>query len=181
MTNWFNSAIDSCVRLDAVERDFFVDGRPRSDLDWVAGLAQRALRAEASALSIVDSEQQHFVSQRGISTPELQIDATPLSMSLCRFVVEREAPLVVHDATEHRAFADHPAVTEFGVVSYAGVPVRSPDGPVLGALCVIGMAPRTWRAEDLADLEHLARIVRDEIELSARRALSIHYARTIME
>ncbi|MCW3041812.1 MAG: diguanylate cyclase/phosphodiesterase [Solirubrobacterales bacterium] len=162
-----DSRLAAPTRLEAVERDCFVDGALRSDLGWVAGVAQRALRSEIALLSVLDTRRQHFLSQRGLAPA---MTGTPLSQSLCRIVVERDAPLVVHDATEHRLLAAHPAVTELGVASYAGVPVRSPDGPVLGALCVLGRSPRTWSAQDLGDLETIAAVVRDTIDLAARRA-----------
>jgi GAF domain-containing protein len=159
-------AVSDGPRLDAVRRDCFVHGEVRGDLGWVAGVTQRALRAEMSLLTVLDADRQHFMSQRGFDAGST---GTPLSHSLCRMVVERDAPLVVHDAANHRVLACHPAVTEFGVASYAGVPVRSPSGPILGALCVLGRTPRTWTAQDLGDLETLAVVVRDEIDLTARR------------
>jgi EAL domain-containing protein (putative c-di-GMP-specific phosphodiesterase class I) len=163
-TTW--RPLDDPARLEAVVREGFRDGSPRRDLAWVAALAQHALAADASLLTLLDADRQHVLSQEGLPT---EITRTPVAMSLCRFVVERDAPLVVHDAADHPAFADHPAHTDLGVVSYAGVPVRSPDGPVLGALCVLGWTRRCWTAKNLADLETLARVVQDEIELATRR------------
>jgi EAL domain-containing protein (putative c-di-GMP-specific phosphodiesterase class I) len=158
--------LDDPARLEAVAREGFRDGSPRRDLAWVAALAQHALAADASLLTFLDADRQHYLSQEGFPAGTAN---APVALSLCRFVVERDAPLVVHDAATHPAFADHPAHTEFGVVSYAGVPVRSPDGPVLGALCVLGWTPRHWSAKNLADLETLARVVQDEIELATHR------------
>lgn len=161
----FSTTIADRVRLEAVARDCFTDGRPRTDLGWIAGVVQRSLRAEVALLTALDAERQHFLGQCGL---EGGLTGTPLEQSLCRLVVERDAPLVVHDAAAHRLLAGHPAVTDLGVASYAGVPVHSPGGPVLGALCVLGRTPRTWTAQNLTDLEVYATIVRDQIDLAVR-------------
>jgi len=52
-------------------------------------------------------------------------------------VVIDEAPFVVVDARTDPLLADNPVVTEDGVVAYLGVPLRAPDGEVLGALCAV--------------------------------------------
>lgn len=159
--------ITARARLEAVAKDCFVDGEPRTDLGWVAGVVQRALGAEVALLTALDAERQYFLSQHGL---ERDLPGTPLEQSLCRFVVERDAPLVVHDAAAHKLLSGHPAVTDLGVASYAGVPVRSPSGPTLGALCVLGHMPRIWTAQNLGDLEVFAAIVRDEIDLGVRHS-----------
>jgi GAF domain-containing protein len=152
----------ACVMDDAV----------RAHLGWITCLAQRTLRAEGCVLSVIDDQRQHFLAGRGLPFRGQHTDGTPLSHSLCRFVVERAAPLVVHDTAEHWAFAGHPAATELGVVAYAGTPVRHPDGRVFGSLCVFGGTPRRWSAEDLADLERFAVVVGDGLELAVRRAVA---------
>ncbi len=60
-------------------------------------------------------------------------------------------------------------------MSYLGVPVRSPDGQVLGALCAIGTEPRDWSQDDLRLIEDLAAIVEHELDLReyARRAKAL--------
>jgi EAL domain-containing protein (putative c-di-GMP-specific phosphodiesterase class I)/GAF domain-containing protein len=166
------------ARLTAALTDRFSAGLPPIDLGWVATLAQRALRADVALLTVLDGDHQHFLGQRGLEHTHPALDSTPVSQSLCRFVVERDAPLVVHDTARDRAFAQHPATTELGVAAYAGVPLRGPDGLVLGALCALGWTPRIWTSQDLDDLDALAVFVQGELELAARRHADRPLART---
>ena len=64
----------------------------------------------------------------------------------------------MHSATEDPRFADNPLVTgELGIRFYAGVPLLSPDGYALGALCVIDRLERHLTAEQIEALEALGR------------------------
>jgi PAS domain S-box-containing protein/diguanylate cyclase (GGDEF)-like protein len=75
--------------------------------------------------------------------------------------------LVVEDARLDARFHDKPLVTGANPIRfYAGVPVRSPDGHSLGALCVIDSKPRAgFSQEDRSRLQDLARLVEDRLEL----------------
>jgi PAS domain S-box-containing protein len=88
----------------------------------------------------------------------------PLSYSFCRFVVEDDVPLVVSDARTDERVRDNPAVSEFGVIAYAGMPIRV-AGQTLGAFCAVDGRPRDWSAPELAVLEDLAAAVASEITL----------------
>jgi GAF domain-containing protein len=51
------------------------------------------------------------------------------------------------------------------VIAYVGVPLRMPDGSVLGSLCAIDGEDRDWTSEDVSALCDLAEIAMDEIML----------------
>ena len=57
---------------------------------------------------------------------------TPLSHSFCQYVVEDGAALVVEDAREDERLASNLAISDLGVIAYAGYPIRTRDGDVLG-------------------------------------------------
>ena len=84
-----------------------------------------------------------------------------------------DAPLIVADATADVRFRDNPLVTGApGIRFYAGFPLRTPTGAVLGTLCVLGYEPRPEGLTSAQGrlLEVLAAQVMAQLEL--RRALA---------
>jgi PAS domain S-box-containing protein len=77
-------------------------------------------------------------------------------------------------------FATNPLVTGHPMVRfYAGAPLITPDGHVLGMLCVIAPAVRTLRPEQKAGLQALSRQVVAQLELR-RRMTEIHRANEVL-
>ncbi|SFB41765.1 hypothetical protein SAMN05192575_11116 [Nocardioides alpinus] len=150
----------------------------RPALDAVTHLAAQMTDSLASMVTLVEVDRQVFPSVEGLAGSLVEPDETPISHSLCQFVVMNDAPLVVSDARTHPVLAGHPAVESGDVVAYAGYPVHAPDGAVMGALCVIDEVARTWTPEHLSGLQDLARTVDTEIALRlSRRALHLDHER----
>lgn len=155
------------ARLDALARTGLVDAPPEPGLQRLADLAVRVLDVPVCLVTLVDDHRQFFAAQSG-SPEQLQRDRqTPLSHSLCQFVVEDQADLVIEDTRELARTRDNGAVTDLDVVAYAGVPLATPDGVVYGSLCAIDFQPREWSHDDLATLHALGEAVASEIEVRA--------------
>lgn len=85
------------------------------------------------------------------------------------------APLCIPDTHVDARVAHNGAVTEHGAGAYCGQPVHSPDGHVLGALCVADPGAHSWTARDIDVLADLASAV--ETELALRAALEAAHMR----
>ncbi|MBA3890347.1 MAG: GAF domain-containing protein [Gemmatimonadaceae bacterium] len=123
----------------------------------IATRAATALGLPVSLVSVVLDEALHVAAAHGIEP--LWLNETlghPVEWSFCaRSVHTREAYVVEnarHDP-EHRA---NPLVTEDGVRCYAGVPLISSRGFVLGNLCVVGLEARTFTTGEIEQLRTLA-------------------------
>jgi len=92
----------------------------------------------------------------------------PVEWSFCATSVRTRDPVVVENATTHPDHQGNPLVTLDGVRCYAGVPLISSRGHVLGNLCVVGLEARTFTAEEVGVLRELADEAVRRIE--ARRA-----------
>ena len=129
---------------------------PDPDMDAVADRVRRWLRIPVALVSLVEPGRQVFPGSAGLPQPWATARCTPLSHSFCRHVVTSRAPLVITDARAHELTAGSPAVTELGVVAYAGMPLTDQDGHVLGSLCAIDTQPREWTPDELDLLRDLA-------------------------
>lgn len=66
----------------------------------------------------------------------------------------------VEDATQDERFRDNPLVVrEPHIRYYAGAPIPTPEGFMLGTVCVLDHEPRPLQAEHLSTLEACAQEV----------------------
>lgn len=155
-------------RLAALDETGLLDSVPEAYFDRITRLVCKLVGAEIALLSLVSTDRQFFKSSCGLTGPAADARQTPMSQSLCQYVVQSGAPFVLADAKAVPELADHPAVTELGVMSYLGVPVHAPDGHIIGSLCAINLEAREWSDDDLATMRDLASVVDDDITLRDR-------------
>lgn len=167
-------------RLAALAESGLVDSPPELAFDRFTRLAAEVLHVPVALFTLVTPDRQVFKSSVGVG----DLRETPLSHSFCRHVVETGAPMEVVDARAHPRVHDNPAIQDFGIIAYLGMPLTTSDGVRLGALCAIDHEPRQWTGRDHGVLEDLAAAVMAEIELrSANRrvaaaAAELHFAAT---
>lgn len=156
-------------RLRALVQTGLLDSAPEEPFDRLTGLAQRCLSVPIALVSLIDDDRQFFKSQQGLPEPWGSLRETPLSHSFCRQVVTSQQPLRVCDARTDARVRGNLAVPDLGVLAYLGVPLCTPDGYVIGALCVIDTVARSWTASDYDTLGTLAQAVMDEIAVRYRQ------------
>ncbi len=106
--------------------------------DDLVEVAAEAVGCPTSLVSLLDVDRQWFKARCG-----LDAEQTPRDQAFCEHALRADAPLVVTDATVDPRFADNPLVTGApGIRFYAGFPLRTATGAVLGTLCVLGYEPR---------------------------------------
>ena len=148
-----------------------MDTPPDPVLDTLTRLASRLVGVPVSLVSLLDDHRQWFKSRHGLGVTQ-----TPREVAFCDQVVRSGEAMVVPDAAADPRFRDNPLVTgEPHVRFYAGVPLRVPQGEVLGTLCAIDYAPRTLDAEQLQVLRELADLAVRQLVLH-QRELALHAA-----
>ncbi|MCY1138939.1 PAS domain S-box protein [Actinoplanes sp. Pm04-4] len=157
-------------RLRALRATGLLEADRVGALDRLTKLAARTLAAPTALVSLVDEDRQRFASAYGLSGELEETRQTPLSHSYCKHVVEDQAPLVVADARLDARLHDSPAIGDYDAIAYAGIPLRSPDGHVLGSFCVVDSVPREWSHDDIAMLRDLAEAAESEVALRLARA-----------
>jgi PAS domain S-box-containing protein len=155
-----DSAIRSPPRIKALQETGLLGTPPEEPFDRLTRLATEILDAPISLITLVSGERQFFKSSIGLPEGWAPERETPLSHSLAKHVVAGGEPVVVTDAREDPRLQQNPAVAELNVRAYAGVPLRTPDDHVLGALSVIDHTRRDWTPREIALLEDLAELAR---------------------
>ena len=148
-------------RLAALGRYAVVDTPPESAFDQLTAIVAQLLDMPIALVSLVTADRQWFKSSHGLAAKE-----TSRVVSFCGHVVADDATLVVENALDDERFVDNPLVTEDpNIRFYAGAPLRTPDGHVLGTLCVIDRTPRALTPQQLELLEALAEQTMAQLEL----------------
>lgn len=153
------------ARLARLRETGLLDAPAEEAFDRLTRLASRLLNAPLSTVTLVDSDRQFYMSCVGVPQPLATTRSTPLEFSFCKHTVVLGRPLVVPDTRAHPGVRDNPAIEEFGVLAYAGIPLLTGDGHALGTLCVMDFVVRQWTDDDVANLTDLAASVSTEIEL----------------
>ncbi len=147
-------------RLDALIRYGILDTARDEAFDRITALASELLKVPISLITLVDENRQWFKSAHG-----LDAFSTPREGGFCAYTVSCERSTMIVDASTDPLFAAHPMVVGNPHIRlYAGAPLVTHDGFVLGTLCVIDSEPRPLDSHQMALLSSLAGLVMDQIE-----------------
>jgi two-component sensor histidine kinase len=158
------------ARLAAVRRYDILDTPPDGSFDHVATIAARLFDVPIALVSLVDEDRIWFKARHGLDVSQIGRDP-----GLCASAILQTDPYVLNDAScDPRSLANPLVAGEFGLRFYVAAPLRTNDGHNLGTLCVIDRKPRTASEDQIAQLEALAAIVIDQMELrlAARQAIT---------
>ena len=127
-------------------------------------LAVRIIGAPVAFVSLVDSERDFYVSQCGFPEP-LSSDRQLQGGTFCHYAIASNGPLIIPDTLADPVYRQVPTVESLGVRAYAGIPIRTVEGHVLGSFCVIDFVSREWTEYDVEVLTELAASAEREIQL----------------
>lgn len=144
--------VNEDARLATLREYQILDTEREEAFDEIVHLAAVICSVPIAAISIVDADRQWFKSSLGLGVTE-----TPRDISFCTHTILQPDIMVVTDATEDPRFQNSPLVTgEPYIRFYAGVPLVTPDGYPLGALCAIDRKARILTQDQLDALQVLA-------------------------
>lgn len=146
-------------RLQALYRCLLLDTMPEDRFDRLTRLARQMLGTQIALVSLVDAQRQWFKSCQGLDASE-----TGRDISFCGHAILGTDIFQVVDARLDSRFADNPLVTGAPCIRfYAGAPLSTADGYMIGTLCIIDDKPRELTKQELQALRDLADCVEDEI------------------
>ena len=126
------------ARLQALESYDILDTPAESGFDDVASLASLICETPVALVSFVAKDRQWFKARVGFGESQ-----TDIGSSVCAHALIEPDLLIIPDLTLDPRSAENPLVTNDPKIRfYAGAPIRTADGQVLGSLCVIDTRPR---------------------------------------
>ncbi len=156
---------EESARFEAIEEYGILDTPREDEFDEIAKLAAQICGAPISAITFLAKEKQWFKAEVGLGVRE-----TPLAASFCKHAIRQKQPFIIPDTTKDSRFSANPLVTGTPFARfYAGIPLETPEGIPIGALCILDHKPRTLTDKETLSLTALARLAMIQLEL--RRSL----------
>jgi two-component system NtrC family sensor kinase len=155
------------ARLEALYSYNILDSLPEREYQDIVKLASLICEAPIALVSLVDQDRQWFKAKVGMDAVQTERD-----VAFCAHALHQpDALMVVPDTSQDPRFFDNPLVTDgLHIGFYAGAPLKTEAGLVLGTLCVIDRMPRILSAAQKAALTALARQVMSQLELRQKIA-----------
>jgi signal transduction histidine kinase len=149
-------------RLESLYAYHILDTIPEKEYDSITKIAAQICNVPASLITLLDKDRQWFKSNFGF-----QIKETPRAISFCNYtILDPEKILVVPDLRTDERFANNPLVTgEPHAVFYAGAPLVTPGGVVLGSICVLDGKANDLNEDQKEALGALANQIITKLEL----------------
>lgn len=107
-------------------------------------------------VSVVLDDAQHFAASHGLSDWLEIANGSPVEWSFCANSVSTQKPFVVEDSESNEVVKNNPLVHHDDVKCYAGVPMITKNGYVVGNFCVIGDKSRNFTAAEVERLKEYA-------------------------
>jgi len=149
-------------RVAALHRYGFGVHVPTTDLEVITRLASYVAGTATSAVNLIDAETQTMVAACGATKMEI-----PRGDALCDHVVRSGRTVYAPDARLDPRFQENPFVTgvEAHTRLFASSPLVTPEGFVIGTLCVGDSQPGVLTTRQLGALDDLAAQVMSLFEL----------------
>jgi GAF domain-containing protein len=172
---------EDAERVAALQTSGLLDGEHREALDAIAKRAADVFDSSMAVITTIDKDREYFVGQCGDFPASLTDDTGALlpmarGDAICNYVVGSEDVLVIPDVDRDPRFADSEAIKRWGVRFYAGYPLRSKEGFVFGAFCILDDEPRNFEEKDVQLLEKMAAEVGAAISDDGIQAQGAHAA-----
>lgn len=160
-----------------------LDSEPESAFEEIVFMARTVCKTPTALISLIDDDRQWFKARLGFDACQ-----TPIEQSVCAHGMRSDEMLIIPDLSADDRTRDNPLVTcENGARFYAGAPLITPSGTIIGMLCVLDQAPRPEGLDPTQRriLRALARQVVDQLELRkalrlAAREVELHRNQTQM-
>ncbi len=153
---------DETLRLATLKAFNILDTKPEHSFDKITKLAANLFGVPVALVTFIDDQRQWFKAAIGTTATEV-----PRDIAFCTHTVMSGQPLVVLDSHADPRFVNNPMVLGApGIRFNVSVPLRAPNGTILGTVCIVDNAPRpNFTEREIGLLSDLADVVMTELEL----------------
>lgn len=162
------TALADPQRLAALHATGLLDTPAEESFDRLTRLAAKLTGAPVTFVSLLDAERDFYKSAYGFGEP-LALARELHGRTFCHYSLVSDGALVLDDVTQLPVFRDVPTVKSLGIRAYAGIPLRTEQGDMLGSFCAVDFKPKHWTEQDIEVLVELAHCAMREVRL--RKAL----------
>lgn len=149
-------------RVAALERYQIIGSQRETAFDSICRLACELFSVPFSHISFLDADTEYIKAEVGLPG----IERVGRAEGFCTLAIMQPEVMMIEDASRHAILASHPYVTgNLMIRFYAAAPVITPDGFIIGTLCLIDQTPRGLTNKEQELLQHLARVVMEQTEL----------------
>lgn len=147
-------------RLKELDSYQVIDTAPEKELDELANIAKLICDVPFSFITIIDKNEQWLKVNSG-----LNFNKTSRKDSFCQYALNNpNEVMMVNDLTKDQRFKDNPFVKGNPKIRfYAGAPLATPKGNVLGTLCIFDQKPREISSNHRKALLALAKKAMDHL------------------
>lgn len=154
-------------RLEALDRLDVIDAPRDEAFERIVSLVRNIFDVPIAIVSVIDGHRQIYKARRGLAAEEAERRHT-----FCTHAIESAQPTIIPDARLDPRFASNPHVVgEPHIRFYAGAPLETSDGHVVGTICAIDTRPRAMSDRDVAILADLAALTMEHMEISRMAAM----------
>ncbi|MBA3589644.1 ATP-binding protein [Methylibium sp.] len=165
------------ARVAALHSYGVLDTPREADFDDLVQLASEICQTPFSVVNLIDESRQWFKAEIGFGVRE-----TPLDSSICAQVMLEPDLVEIGDLTQDTRFACNPLITAGPQLRfYAGAPLTTAEGHVLGTLCVLDTQPRRLEARQRAALRALGNQVVAQLEVRRQARLMAERAERLTQ
>jgi len=152
---------NEAARLKTLRQYQILDTPPEQPFEDLVFLATQICGTPITSINLIDQNRQWFKAKAGLNVNEIPRDIgfAPICMHLGEV-------LIIPDTLADEQFATNLVVTSYPYVRfYVGVPLKTPEGEVIGALSIADRVPRTITPEQVEALRSLSRLIVRQLDI----------------
>jgi GAF domain-containing protein len=154
---------DEEERLEALEEYDVENLELGESFDRLTDLIASHFDVAVTFIGLVEENEENFLACTGADWDSLTREDT-----ICTHSMLHEDVMVVEDITADSRFSSNETLLNLGIRSYAGANMTTPSGEIIGQVCVIDHEPRSFSAQEQAELQQFAEEAMEQLELRQR-------------